>query len=123
MEGQQVHKDAVKIGNIIKWLSYTAMLISFIGFILYMITNKGQVDYATFSTTYQFQPNAFLQSLLQLEPYAIMLLGILTLMITPFLRILLLTVSFYRNKNSLYTGIGILIICILILSAVLGKGH
>lgn len=123
MEGQQVHKDAVKIGIIIKWLSYSAMLISFIGFVLYMITNKGQVDYATFSTAYQFQPHAFLQSLLQLEPYAIMLLGILTLMITPFLRILLLTVSFYRNKNSLYTGIGILIICILILSAVLGKGH
>lgn len=123
MEGDQVHKDAIKIGNFIKWLSYAAMVITFVGFLWYVAITKEQVDYTHFSNQHAFDLSSFLSSLVQVNPYSTMLLGILLLLITPLVRIVLLTTSFWKHKNSLYGCIGLLIITILLLSAVLGKGH
>lgn len=123
MEGDQVHKDAIKIGNIIKWLSYAAMAITFVGFLWYIVVTKENIDYTQFSNHYIFDYKLFVTSLIQPNPYSTMLLGILLLLLTPLIRIILLTTSFWKHKNSLYGCIGLLIITILLLSALLGKGH
>lgn len=123
MEGDQVHKDAIKIGNIIKWLSYAAMVITFVGFLWYVAITKEHVDYSQFSNQYTFDFESFLSSLMQPNPYSTMLVGILLLLLTPLIRIALLTTSFWKHKNSLYGCIGLLIIIILLLSAVLGNGY
>lgn len=64
-------------------------------------------------------PNQLLQESLNLNPTAIITLGIISLLITPVIQIITATIVFCINKDKLFGGISITILCILIFSLVL----
>ena len=58
--------------------------------------------------------------LLSFNPYSIMLLGILLLILTPVLRIITCIILFAKQKDKLYTAITILVLIILAISFAVG---
>jgi uncharacterized membrane protein len=56
------------------------------------------------------------------DPLAIIALGLLVLLLTPVLRVVVSIVTFALERDWLYTGITLLVFCILLLSFLLGRG-
>jgi uncharacterized membrane protein len=56
------------------------------------------------------------------DPVAIIALGLLVLLLTPVLRVVVSVVTFALEHDWLYTGITLLVFCILLLSFLLGRG-
>ncbi|MFB0840796.1 DUF1634 domain-containing protein [Paenibacillus oleatilyticus] len=61
------------------------------------------------------------QGLLQLKPYAVILMGLLMLILTPVFRVGISILVFLKEKDYLYAGISLLVFLILIVSFLLGK--
>ncbi len=80
-----------------------------LGFILSAITK------AEFTDTV-IPVNQFFHRLLELDPLAIITLGILVLVLTPLSSVVLAVVNFLMEKDRLYLGISVAIVCILVLS-------
>ena len=60
-----------------------------------------------------------LQGILNLNPTSIITLGIFTLLLTPVIQVVIAAVTFSIDRDKLYLGISITLMCILILSLVL----
>jgi uncharacterized membrane protein len=56
------------------------------------------------------------------DPLAVIVLGLLVLLLTPVLRVLVSVVTFAQERDWLYTGITLLVFCILLISFLLGRG-
>lgn len=114
-------KQQIIIGNTIKILTYVAITISCLGFIIYSAKVESiQTDYQEFNRSAVFNWNDFKNGIFNLDGYNLTLLGIIILMITPILRVLLITIAFALNNNKRYTIIGILILSILAISSLIG---
>ena len=59
------------------------------------------------------------QGILNLDPIAIITLGILTLLITPIMQIVVAAVTFSTDRDKLYLGVSVALLCTLILSFIL----
>lgn len=117
-------KQQLLIGNTIKFLTYIAICITCLGYVCYIIQNPQLTEnYAIFNKHAVFNWTIFIHGLLNLQGYYITLAGILLLMLSPFLRILFITIAFAIEKDKRYTIIGTLILFILLISAYLGAGH
>jgi len=102
-----------------KWLYFTfrvgiacSLCLVLLGFILSGITKTEFTDTVIPSSQFSHR-------LLELDPLAIITLGILILVLTPLLSVVLAMVNFLMEKDKLYLGISIAIVCILVLSLVL----
>lgn len=110
---------SAKDNRLYKWLYLTlrtgivcSLCLVVLGFILFGITK------AEF-TEPVIPSSQFFHRILELDPLAIITLGILILVLTPLLSIVLAMVNFLMQKDKLYLGISIAIVCILVLSLVL----
>jgi len=56
----------------------------------------------------------------QLRPYAIMMLGVYCLILTPVLRVVVSIYAFYKEKDHLYVAITTLVLIILLIALVIG---
>ncbi len=83
-----------------------------LGFILAIITKAEFTDRVV-------PPSQFFQRISELDPLAIITLGILILVLTPFSGVILAMVTFLIAKDKLYLGISIAVLCVLLLSLVL----
>jgi len=99
-----------------KWLYSTyrlgmafALCVVVFGFILRSITETKLTDPVVPS-------NQFFYHVLELDPLAIITLGILILILVPFSSVILAVVNFLRGKDKLYLGISIAVLCVLFLS-------
>jgi len=108
-----------KDNRLYKWLYFTlrtgiacSLCLVCLGFILFSITK------AEFTDTV-IPSSQFFHRILELDPLAIITLGILILVLTPLSSVVLAMVTFLMEKDKLYIGISITIVCILILSLVL----
>lgn len=100
---------AMRIGVI---LSAAVMLL---GFILLLVNN--QDNFAGYTNP------GFIEifiGLASFNPYSIMLLGILLLILTPVLRIITCIILFAKQKDKLYTAITIVVLLILAISFTAG---
>jgi uncharacterized membrane protein len=121
MKEEQMKAKAVTSKDIrlYRWLYFTfrlgiilSLCLVCLGFILLLLT-KAEV------TEPVVPPSEFFHRILRLDPLAIITLGILILVLTPFSSIILALVTFLVEKDKLYVGISIAILCILLLSLTL----
>lgn len=114
-------KDAERTElTIAKLLRVGVMLsasIILIGLVLYLITGTSGYD----NNTYPTNPLLLLGDILTFKPYAIMMIGLLILILTPIFRVGVSIIVFIKEKDKLYILITALVFIILMISLVLGK--
>ena len=86
-----------------------ALCVVVFGFILRSITEAKLTDPVV-------PPSQFFYHVLELDPLAIITLGILILVLIPLSSVILAVVNFLRGKDKLYLGISIAVLCVLFLS-------
>ncbi|MBA7600400.1 hypothetical protein ES703_07451 [subsurface metagenome] len=108
-----------KDNRLYKWLYFTfrigvacCLCLVSLGFILAIITGAEFTDRVV-------PPSQFFHRISELDPLAIITLGILILMLTPFSGVILSVVTFLMEKNKLYLGISVAVLCVLLLSLAL----
>jgi len=112
----EVKTAGSKDDRLYKWLYSTyrlgialALCVVIFGFILHGITEAKLTDHVVPS-------NQFFYHVLELDPLAIITLGILILILVPFSSVISAMVNFLVGKNKLYLGISIAVLCVLFLS-------
>ena len=108
-----------KDSRLYKWIYFTfrigiacSLCLVFLGFILFSITKAK-------STAPVIPPSQFFDRILELDPLAFITLGILILVLTPFSGIVLAMVTFLVEKDKVYLGISVAILCVLLVSLAL----
>jgi uncharacterized membrane protein len=90
-----------------------------VGFVMYLVTGNGGYP----SGSFPYDPSAVLQGLLALKPFAVIVLGLFLLILTPILRVGISIVIFLKEKDYLYVKITAVVFTILIISLLLGKAE
>ena len=106
----------VIIGNLLRAGVIISAVIMIIGFGLLAVTGKSGYPSS-------YHPHSFGQifsGVAQMKPYAIMMLGIFCLILTPVLRVLVSIYSFYKEHDYLYVYITSFVMLVLIFSFWLG---
>jgi uncharacterized membrane protein len=114
---RSVEDIEVIISRILQVGVITSACVVAIGLALYLITGSSGYPGSTFPSS----PAAILQGLIGFKPYAVMLLGLTLLILTPVLRVGISVLVFIREKDYLYVKITALVFTILIVSFILGK--
>lgn len=112
----KMDKIEIVIGNLLRAGVIVSAIIMIIGFALLIIT--GMTGYSA-----DYHPHDFHQiftGVILLKPYAIMMLGIFCLILTPVLRVLVSIYSFYKEHDYLYVNITTFVIIVLAFSFWLG---
>ena len=92
-------------------------IIIFIGLLMFLISgNSGYIG-----NYYPTTPTEIIKGILLLKPYAIILTGLLSLILTPVFRVGVSIIVFFKEKDYLYVKITTVVFIILIISYVLGK--
>lgn len=92
-------------------------IIIFAGLMLFIVTGKSGYPGSTYPTS----PLAVFAGAALLKPYAVILLGLFILILTPVFRVGVSTIAFLKEKDYLYVGITLIVFVILIISFLLGK--
>lgn len=95
----------------------TSAVVTFAGLALLLVTGQSGYPGNSFPTDL----TVIFQGILSLKPYAIMLLGLFILILTPVLRVGISIIVFIKEKDYLYVKITALVFVILIISFILGK--
>lgn len=94
-------------------------VIIFAGLLMFLLT--GQSGYP--GSTYPTSINNVFHGVIMLKPYAIILLGLLILILTPVFRVAVSIIAFFKEKDYLYVGITSVVLIILIVGFLLGKAE
>jgi len=97
------------IGRILQVGVIFSAIVMAIGLGLFLITGKSGYP----GTMVPRQMGLILQGTWQLKPYAIMMLGVYCLILTPVLRVVVSIYAFYKERDHLYVAITILVLFIL----------
>ncbi|MBW1605303.1 DUF1634 domain-containing protein [Lactobacillus sp. Sy-1] len=113
---QEMNSIELIIGKILRIGVIISATIMIIGWLLLVITGKsGYVG--------NFHPTSFraiFAGVATLKPYAIMMLGIYCLILTPVLRVIVSIYSFYKERDMLYVYITMFVLIVLIVSFFIG---
>lgn len=104
------------IGRILQVGVIVSAIVMLIGMVLFLAT--GNSGYP--GTTIPLKMGAILVGTLQFKPYAIMMLGIYCLILTPVLRVVVSIYAFYKEKDYLYVIITTAVLIILLIALVIG---
>ncbi|QMU08981.1 DUF1634 domain-containing protein [Levilactobacillus suantsaii] len=104
------------IGRILQIGVIFSAIVMAIGLILFLAT--GQSGYPGDTLPLQF--GAILVGTWHLKSFAIMMLGIYCLILTPVLRVVVSIYAFYREKDHLYVAITTTVLIILMIALVIG---
>lgn len=104
------------IGRILQVGVIVSAIVMLIGMVLFLAT--GNSGYP--GTTIPLKMGAILVGTLQFKPYAIMMLGIYCLILTPVLRVVVSIYAFYKEKDHLYVIITTAVLIILLIALVIG---
>lgn len=115
------------VGNVLKYGVRTVLFIGILGGLIYLFNHANEtVDYSHFQekeeSIFKVIGEIF-QGAKQFNGTSIIYVAIIVLFSTPFVRLLLSLVSFILEKDKLYVGITLLVICIICLSVYFGFGH
>lgn len=114
------------IGNMLRWGVWSAMAVSFVGGILYLMEHGQEtVHYPAYQQQNQSITevigNAF-RAIGEGQGQGIILLGVLLLFATPLIRLLLSLLGFILEKDRLYIAITIIVLLIIFTSIQGGIG-
>ena len=115
---KNIEKTEITIAKLLKAGVLLSAAITLIGLVLFLVTGSGGYDGA-----FPKSLPAIWTGLLALKPYAVIMLGVLILILTPFFRVGVSIVVFLREKDLLYTVISVFVFLVLIVSLVLGKAE
>ncbi|GEO69597.1 DUF1634 domain-containing protein [Levilactobacillus acidifarinae] len=104
------------IGRILQVGVIFSAVIMAIGLVMFLAT--GHSGYP--GTTMPLTMGAILLGTWQLKPFAIMMLGVYCLILTPVLRVVVSIYAFYKEKDHLYVAITTTVLIILIIALVIG---
>lgn len=88
-----------------------------IGLLLFLSSGEGGYPEHSYPTGF----TAMMNGALQLKPFAVILIGLLLLILTPVLRVAVSVLIFIKEKDWLYVGISAVVFLILLFSLVFGK--
>lgn len=112
------------IGNLLRIGVVIAMTIVVGGLILYLFEHgRETAHYETFTNDGVFRFHRFLTELGSGRSSAIIELGVMVLIATPIARVLFTMIGFWLEKDRLYTFIALLVLCIIVISMMLGAAH
>jgi uncharacterized membrane protein len=92
-----------------------------LGMLLYTISSL-RSGAPAFSSTYPHSLSDVIHGLTHGDPLAVLALGLLVLLLTPVARVLISIFAFARERDWLYVGITALVLLILLVSFLLGRG-
>ncbi len=104
------------IGKIMQIGVLIAAAVLVIGLAALLVT--GQTGYA--AGVHPHSVSTILRGVVQLRPYAVMMLGIFLLILTPVLRVVVSIYAFIKEKDRLYAWITTIVLIILIVAMVIG---
>lgn len=104
------------IGKILRLGVMISATVMIIGLVLLIVKGNGGYPHNVFPTDF----TQIWAEIAELKPYAIMMLGIFLLILTPVLRVVVSIYSFYREGDSLYVWITTIVLVILGISFVFG---
>jgi len=104
------------IGRILQVGVIFSAIVMLIGLALFLITGYSGYE----GDFVPRQMGMILAGTWQLKPYAIMMLGVYCLILTPVLRVVVSIYAFYKEKDHLYVAITTLVLIILLIALVIG---
>ena len=104
------------IGRILQVVVIFSAIVMLIGLVLFLVS--GQSGYS--GSYVPRRMGLILQGTWQLKPYAIMMLGVYCLILTPVLRVVVSIYAFYKEHDHLYVAITTLVLAILLVALAIG---
>ncbi|GEA98762.1 DUF1634 domain-containing protein [Levilactobacillus brevis] len=104
------------IGRILQVGVIFSAIVMLIGLVLFLVS--GQSGYS--GSYVPRRMGLILQGTWQLKPYAIMMLGVYCLILTPVLRVVVSIYAFYKEHDHLYVSITTLVLAILLVALAIG---
>ncbi|MGJ3975744.1 DUF1634 domain-containing protein [Levilactobacillus brevis] len=104
------------IGRILQVGVIFSAIVMLIGLVLFLVS--GQSGYS--GSYVPRRMGLILQGTWQLKPYAIMILGVYCLILTPVLRVVVSIYAFYKEHDRLYVAITTLVLAILLVALAIG---
>lgn len=117
MEKSKIDEVEVVISRSLQVGVLLSAAVMLIGLALFLITGNSGYPGNTFPTNLLL----VFQGLIALKPYAIMLVGLFLLILTPVFRVGISILVFLKEKDFLYVKITALVFAILLVSFLLGK--
>lgn len=117
LKNKKVESMEIIVSNALRIGVTISAIVIFIGLLMFIIT--GQSGYP--NGTYPTSPVDIIKGLISLKSYAVMLTGLLLLILTPVFRVGVSIITFFQEKDYLYTIITSIVFVILIVSFLLGK--
>lgn len=119
-ETKQTQSEMSKVENVIGVIMQigviTSAVVIIIGLLIFFIS--GQSGYA--GNTFPHSFVAIWHGLLGLKPYAVIMLGLFLLILTPALRVLVSIYAFAMMKDRMYVWITSIVMVILVIAMVIG---
>ncbi|MBT9676330.1 DUF1634 domain-containing protein [Levilactobacillus brevis] len=104
------------IGRILQVGVIFSAIVMLIGLVLFLVSGR-----SGYSGSYvPRRMGLILQGTWQLKPYAIMMLGVYCLILTPVLRVVVSIYAFYKEHDRLYVAITTLVLAILLVALAIG---
>lgn len=117
LQNKKIENMEIIVSNALRIGVTISAIVIFIGLLMFIITGQSGYPNGTFPTS----PGNIIKGLISLKPYAIMLTGLLLLILTPVFRVGVSIITFFHEKDYLYTIITSIVFIILIISFLLGK--
>jgi len=113
----KIEEMEIIISNFLRIGVVLSATIVFIGLLMFLVSGNSGYSGDYFPTT----PTEIFNGVLLLKPYAIILLGLIILILTPVFRVGVSILVFVKEKDFLYVKITSFVFLILIVSFILGK--
>lgn len=111
---EEMRKVELIIGKILRIGVVTSAIVILIGIALYFLNGSGYAN--GFPTRF----GTILSGIVAGKSYAIIMLGIFLLILTPVLRVVVSIYAFYKEKDKMYVIITTIVLIILIVAMLLG---
>jgi uncharacterized membrane protein len=116
-ENSKIEEMEIIISNFLRIGVVLSAIIVLIGLSMYLISGNSGYNGSYFPTTI----SEIFSGFIVFKPYAIILVGLIILILTPVFRVGVSILVFIKEKDFLYVKITSLVFIILIISFVLGK--
>ncbi len=111
-----VETSELRIARFIRIVVLGSAAVILLGLVLYFATGTSGYD----NGFYPIALGQILSGVAAIKPYAVIMLGIFLLILTPILRVAVSVIVFLKEKDYLYVAITALVFVILLVSLVIG---
>ncbi|MFB9769722.1 DUF1634 domain-containing protein [Lactiplantibacillus modestisalitolerans] len=116
VKAEEMHEVELMIGRILRIGVVVSAIVIALGIILMLIQGTGGYPNGV-------EPHGFgtiMQGVLALKPYAVMMLGLFLLILTPTLRVVVSIYAFALERDHLYVWITTIVLIILVIASIIG---